>query len=125
MKMMRIIATGFVVLFACALLKLPLSADSVPGIASLSVPRGGDMQMLFHGGTGPFQVQKRLSLDPSAPWLDIPEAKVTQINTGVFMAVFPMGNEDAAFYRVLSADETIVELKGWTIQLAVSAPTNG
>jgi hypothetical protein len=84
------------------------------------------MQMIFRGGTGPFQVQKRLSLDPAAPWYDIPEAKVTAVNTGVYLAVFPLNDkEDVAFYRVVSVGETIVELQGWSIALRVSAPANG
>jgi hypothetical protein len=41
------------------------------------------------------------------------------------MALLPLGSEDAAFYRILSAGETIAELKGWTISTAVSTPANG
>jgi OmcA/MtrC family decaheme c-type cytochrome len=36
-----------------------------------------------------------------------------------------MGTEDVNFYRVMSLGETIVELEGWSMRLAVSAPTNG
>lgn len=83
------------------------------------------MQMLFHGGTGPFQIQQRMSMDTNSPWLDIPGAKVTKLNTGVFLAVMPIGEVNAAFYRVTSLGETIAELKGWSINVKVSAPTNG
>src|SRR5678815_4280202 len=126
MKTMRMLPIGLAVLVAVLFQHIPALGDTPPDIASLSVPQAGAMQMLFHGGTGPFQIQKRLSLDANAPWYDIPDAKVTQVNTGVFMAVLPMiGTEDIAFYRVLSVGETIVELQGWSILLKVSAPTNG
>lgn len=98
-------------------------AEVAPDIAALSVPVGGAMQLYFHGGTGPFRVQKRQSME--SPWVDIPEAKVTAVNTGVYLALLPMGPDDYAFYRVVSEAETIVELKGWTVRLEVSAPTNG
>ena len=126
MKTTRIIPIGFALLSAVLFHQLPLSGETPPNIASMSKPQAGSMQMLFHGQTGPFQVQKRLSLDPAAPWFDVPGAKVTQVNTGVFMAVFPIQDtENAAFYRVLSLGETIVELKGWSINMKVSMPTNG
>jgi len=123
---MRILPIGLAVLVAVLFQHIPALGDTPPDIASLSVPQAGAMQMLFHGGTGPFQIQKRLSMDANAPWYDIPDAKVTQVNSGVFMAVLPMiGTEDIAFYRVVSVGETIVELQGWSILMKVSAPTNG
>ena len=100
-------------------------AEPAPAITGISQPQAGDMQILFKGGTGPFTVQKRLTLDTNAVWLDIPTAKVTSVNTGTYVAWIPMGEENAAFYRVVSAGETIVELKGWTIGLKASTPTNG
>src|SRR5882724_8567560 len=109
MKKLQIIPLGLTILAALLASRLATSGDTPPDIASLSKPQAGPMQMLFHGGTGPFQLQKRLSLDPNAPWLDIPEAKVTEINSGVYMAVFPLGTEDVAFYRVVSVGETVVE----------------
>src|SRR5512138_1509354 len=126
MKSIRMIPIGLAALAAILFSGLPASAETPPDIAGLSKPQAGDMQMIFHGGTGPFQVQKRLSLDPNAPWYDITEAKVTAVNTGVYLAVFPLNDkEDVAFYRVMSVGETIVELKGWSIALRVSAPANG
>jgi hypothetical protein len=125
MKLTRIIATGLAVLAGCAALEMPVSGQTTPGIASLSVPRGGDMQLIFHGGTGPFQVQRRNSIQDDAPWFDVPEARITEVNTGVFLAVLPSGADDAAFYRIVSADEAIIELKGWNIRLGVSPPANG
>src|SRR5262249_7855473 len=126
MKTLRIIPLGLAILSVVHCQQPAASGDTAPDIASLSKPQAGPMEMIFHGGTGPFQIQKRLSLDTNAPWYDIPEAKVTQINTGVYMAVFPtVGTEDVAFYRVLSVGETVAELKGWSINIKVSAPTNG
>ena len=126
MKTMRILPLGLATLFVAFCAQITASGDPTPDIASLSKPAAGYMQMLFHGGTGPFQVQKRMSLDPTAPWSDIVGAKVTQVNPGVFMAVLPVvDTEDIAFYRVLSVGETIVELQGWSIAMKVSAPTNG
>src|SRR5262245_43946733 len=126
MKPIRIILIGLASLFAVCFQQLPVTAETPPDIASMSKPQAGSMQMLFHGQTGPFQVQKRLSLDPAAPWSDVPGAKVTEVNPGVYMAVFPIqDSEDIAFYRVLSLGETIAELKGWTIKMKVSSPTNG
>lgn len=83
------------------------------------------MQMLFHGETGPFQIQRRLSMDPDAPWVDVPHAKVTKLNTGVFLAVMPIGDEDATYYRIESKGETIAELQGWSIYMTASEPANG
>ncbi len=125
MKMLRKLSIAIAALGAVVLQQLPVSGETAPTIASMTRPQAGAMQMLFHGGTGPFQIQKRLSVDPTAPWYDIPEAKVTQVNTGVYMAFLPMGSEDAAFYRVLSVGETIVELKGWSLLMKVSSPANG
>jgi hypothetical protein len=95
-----------------------------PEIFSLSKPQAGETQIIFHGNTGPFQVQSRSSFAASAPWSDV-GANVIQIQPTVFMATFPMGKEDKAYYRILSAGETIAELKGWTLLPQVSAPANG
>ena len=95
-----------------------------PDIFSLSKPQAGETQVMFHGNVGPFQVQARSSFAADAPWSDI-GAKVVQVQPNVFLATFPMGREDAAYYRVLSAGETIAELKGWTLLPKVSTPANG
>ena len=85
------------------------------------------MQILFHGQTGPFTIQTRSSLEASASWVDLPGALITEVNPGVFMALVPAPRDpvDLGFYRIMSAGETVVELKGWTILLGVSAPDNG
>ena len=100
------------------------SAEKPPNIISLSKPDAGDTQILFHGVAGPFQLQSRKSLDTNAPWSDIPAAKIAQVQPGLFLATFPMGLETSAFYRVMSAGETIAEIKGWTVLVQVSAPAN-
>ena len=105
----------------------PLAAQTPatpPSIVSASAPRSGEMMILFHGATGPFQVQTRNSLEAAAPWFDVVAAKVTEVQTGVFMALFPMGPEDVAFYRVLSEGEVVADLKGWGVLIQVSAPAN-
>ncbi len=96
-----------------------------PDIIGLSRPVAGQMQLIFHGKTGPFRVQSRSSMDPAAPWFDVIAAKVTEIQTGVFMALMPIVPlDDLGFYRVVNENETIAELKGWTYLVQVSAPAN-
>lgn len=83
------------------------------------------MQLVFHGKNGPFRIQNRASLDAAAPWLDIPKAKITELQSGVFMALLPLIPQDElGFFRVVNENETIAELKGWTLQVQVSAPAN-
>lgn len=83
------------------------------------------MQLVFHGNAGPYRIQNRSSMDPAAPWFDVASAKVTEIQTGVFMALLPITTQDdIGFFRVVNENETIAELKGWTYLVQVSAPAN-
>ncbi len=127
MKSHRLVSTSLACLTAFLFqVGAASSAEPTPDIATLSKPAGGEMIMMFHGGTGPFQVQQRMTLDAEAEWSDVPSARVTKLNDGVFLATMPIGDEvNAAFYRVQSMGETIVELKGWSIYLEVSEPANG
>lgn len=101
------------------------SADIPPTIQGLSKPAAGQMQIIFHGGTGPFRIEMKGSLDPAATWADIPGAYVTQLQPGVFMGFVPIGLENLQFYRVVSESDGITELNGWTVLAKVSAPANG
>lgn len=84
------------------------------------------MQIIFRSKTGgPFRLQKRASIETSAQWFDVLEAKFAEIEPGLYMVLCPKGLEDMAFYRILSETETIAELKGWTTLIQVSAPANG
>ncbi len=100
-------------------------AAAAPTISSFSKPLAGSSQIIFHGSGGPFQIQMRQTLDANAPWSDVPGATVTELQPGVYLGMIPEVLADVAFYRVMSAGETIVELKGWTLETAVSAPANG
>ena len=94
-----------------------------PDIIGLSRPVAGQMQLTFHGNTGPYRVQTRSAMD--APWFDVTAAKVSEIQTGVFMALLPtVPQDDLGFYRVVNENETIAELKGWTFLVQVSTPAN-
>jgi hypothetical protein len=127
MRIRRTIALGAVIL-SLRLLILPVAsaADTPPHIQNMSVPESGTMQLLFHSAlTGPFRVQVRTSMDPGAAWNDVTAAVVTEVQTGVYMALLPKGVEQVAFFRIVSENETIAELKGWTVRLEVSAPSNG
>lgn len=113
------------VLASLVLSSIPIAsgADSSPHIQAMSVPVAGTTEILFHCKTaGPFRVQSRNSLE--GPWSDIPAAAVTELQPGVYMAVLPSGSHEMAFYRIINENETIAELKGWTLRLEVSAPTN-
>ncbi|MBI2947799.1 MAG: hypothetical protein HYY23_09130 [Verrucomicrobia bacterium] len=126
MKTKEFLTRGWVVLSLVVLAATPASAaDKPPHITSISVPQGGATTIIFHGTTGPFRIQKRVSIE--APWLDVPEAQVTEVQTGVFMGLIPRDPrmmEELAFYRVASEKETVTDLKGWTILVQVSAPAN-
>lgn len=107
-----------------ALPRVTVGADNPPHIQSMSMPVSGDMHIIFHCKTpGPFRVQTRATL--SDPWIDVPAAAVTEIQTGVYMAMLPPGVNETAFFRVTSENEVIVDLKGWSLRLEVSAPANG
>lgn len=81
--------------------------------------------MIFYGGTGPFRIEKTTSLNSSASWVDVAGASVTKLREGVFRGVIPSGGGDIALYRVVSENDGIAELKGWTVSATVSAPANG
>lgn len=102
-------------------------AESPPVLSSLSKPAGGDLQIVFRGGAGPFRVQSKASMDPGSAWVDLTKASVTELQTGVYLAMIPSPKDtaDPGFYRVVSEGESVIELKGWTILLNVSAPANG
>ena len=95
-----------------------------PAIISIAKPVAGDTTIWFRGGTGPFTVQMRSTLDASSPWFDLPGAKVVLLQPGVFMALIPNSQSNLEFYRVVSQAETITDLKGWTVLAQVSAPAN-
>ncbi len=112
---------------ACCGSRTSRAAETPPHVASFSKPAAGDMQIVFHGTTGPFRVQTRLNNDPASAWADVPSAKVSEIQPGVFMAWVPSpsGPVDLAFYRIVSEGDPSFESKGWTILVRVSAPANG
>lgn len=96
-----------------------------PDIVGLSRPAAGQMQMIFHGKTGPYRIQTKSSPDVAAAWFDLPSAKITEIQTGVYMALLPIQpQDDLGFYRVVNENEVLAELKGWTLLVQVSAPAN-
>ncbi len=105
----------------------PLQAQtaSPPDIVGLSRPVAGQMQLVFHGKGGPYRIQTRSSNHADAPWFDVPLAKVTEIQTGVYLALMPIvPQDDLGFYRVVNENETIAEVKGWSYLVQVSAPAN-
>lgn len=97
---------------------------TAPSLLGLSKPVAGDTQILFRGKNGPFRLQSRSSLDTNAVWFDLVGAKITTLQNDLYLASFPMGREDVAYYRVVNENETIAELKGWSAMLQVSAPAN-
>ncbi len=100
------------------------TSTNPPSIFSIAKPVAGDTTIYFRGNTGPFRIQMRNTLDATAPWFDLPGAIVTEIQTGVFMGIIPNSKDNIQFYRVVSDKETITDLKGWTMLVQVSAPTN-
>src|SRR5262252_4015840 len=127
---MKISSTTIIValLTMVGLLNRPVSATDIPPqIATFSKPAAGSMEILFRGSNGPFLVQTRDSLDQTSPWYDIPNAMVTEVQTGVYIAYVPSpkGTPDLAFYRIIAEGEGGSELNGWTAILRVSAPANG
>ncbi len=97
---------------------------TAPNLLGLSKPVAGDTQILFRGKNGPFRLQSRTSLDANATWFDLVGAKITTLQNDLYLASFPMGREDVAYYRVVNENETIAELKGWSAMMQVSAPAN-
>ena len=125
MRIQRIIALGAALLVSIIGKSAASAAETPPHIQNMSVPVAGTMQILFHSkNAGPFRLQTRTSLNPTNPWVDASAAVITEIQTGVYVALVPKGLDDISFYRVVSENETIVELKGWTIRVEVSAPSN-
>lgn len=128
MKIMRSVAVGLITI---AILVLPRQSASgtekPPYLTSFTKPAAGEMEIIFHGTTGPFRIQTRTSLDPSAVWVDIPDAIVTEIQPGVFMGLVPSPKDpvNLGFYRVVSEGDPTAELKGWAVLVRVTAPANG
>lgn len=102
-----------------------LGATKIPEIKSMTRPLAGYTEIVFHGPTGPFRIEKRDSLEAGAPWVDMPEALVTELSPGVYLGHFVNGKDDLSFYRVVSEADGISDLKGWTVRLSVSSPANG
>jgi hypothetical protein len=127
----RTVSIGLTALSLVISLGLPgrlsaqVSPPAAPNILSLSKPQAGDTMITFRGSAGPFRIQSRTSVDTNTPWTDITDARVSQIQPGVYIAMFPMGYDQAAFYRVLSEDQVIAELKGWNVLIKASTPANG
>ena len=126
------IKTRATILVLAAMLMAALWAPSstaatvkTPDIKSISRPLSGATEILFRGPQGPFRIQKRDSLDANAVWVDMPEVVVTELEPGVYLGQFPNGKDNLAFYRVVSEADGISDLKGWTIRLNVSTPSNG
>src|SRR5260221_9502210 len=106
------ICINVTVLALATVLAQPLfGGDPVPDIKTISRPAAGFSEIIFHGGTGPFQIQTRSSLDPSSPWLDMPDALVTQLEPGVFLGQFPNGKDELGFYRCGRQSDGIAELR--------------
>ena len=122
---MRVTAIG-VALLTLRVFVAPttLAADPPPQVVGISVPQGGSTEILFRSrNEGPFRLQIKKSIQ-SAQWFDLPEALVTKIEPGIYMALVPKGLDDIAFYRVVSENDTVAELKGWAVLLQVSPPSN-
>src|SRR5512140_1750677 len=101
MKTRHKVSLGLAVMAMAASLIKPVSAaDKPPYISTFSRPVAGSMQMLFHGTGGPFKVQTRQSLDASAPWTDVANAIITEVQPGVMTADVPMpaAGADLRFY---------------------------
>jgi len=120
--------TRLLMALALGLLLQPVpraQAQTAPNILGLSRPAAGQMQLIFRGQNGPFRIQSRNSGDATGPWFDLSAAKVTEVEAGVYMALFPIvPQDDLGFYRVVNENETIAELKGWTYLVQVSTPAN-
>src|SRR6184192_749827 len=95
MKTSRISSIGVVILpLVLSLAQSASGQEKPPEIKSLSIPKAGYSEIIFHGNAGPFQLQTRASLDPASPWIDMQDALVTELRPGVFSAQFPYGKED-------------------------------
>lgn len=103
----------------------PIPTPAAPYILSHARPQAGDTTITFRGSGGPFRIQSRASIATNAPWSDITSARISQVQPGIYIATFPMGYDQAGFYRVLSEDQVIAELKGWNVLVQASQPTNG
>ncbi|MHB8521466.1 MAG: multiheme c-type cytochrome [Limisphaerales bacterium] len=125
---MRSVAVGLITV-AILVLSVPSASgtERPPYLTSFSKPTAGEMEIIFHGTTGPFRIQTKTSMDPAAVWVDIPDAIVTEIQPGVFMGLVPSPKDpvDLGFYRVVSEGDPTAELKGWAVLVRVTAPANG
>lgn len=106
-------------------LQAQTSTPAAPNILSLSKPQAGDTLITFRGSGGPFRIQSRTSVNTNTPWTDITSARVSEVQPGIYIAMFPMGYDQVAFYRVLSEDQVIAEIKGWNVLVKSSTPANG
>src|SRR5881394_1301166 len=126
MKTSRIFSIGVVILtLVVSLAPSGSGQEKPPQIKALAIPKAGYSEIIFHGTAGPFQIQTRVNLDPTTPWVDMQDALVTALAPGVFRGQFPNGKDDLAFYRVVSQSEGISDLQGWTVLVKVSPPANG
>lgn len=127
MKRIQSVIKGIAVLAAIGCSTFTASGvEPPPYLSRFSLPAAGDMQLIFRGTSGPFRIQTRASLDPSAVWVDVANALVTELQPGVFMGFIPGPKipVDLGFYRVVSEGDPAFELKGWTILVRVSPPAN-
>src|SRR6266498_2425050 len=98
----RIIVIHLAILAMAAFIGKTVSgAEKAPSIASIARPAAGYTEIIFHGGAGPFRIQQRERLDADAPWFDMTDALVVELEPGVFLGQFPNGNGDLAFYQVV------------------------
>src|SRR6185503_13980061 len=113
MRTARIFSIGVVILPLVVLLARSASGqEEPPEIKAFAIPKAGYSEIVFHGTAGPFQIQTRMNLEPTTPWIDMPDALVTELGPGVFRGQFPNGKDDLAFYRVVSQSEGASDLKG-------------
>lgn len=116
-----------VMAISCLSSRTSSGADTRLKISNFSKPAAGALEILFHGNGGPFLIQKRATLDPTSPWVDIPDATVTQLQPGVYLGMIPTQQDplDLGFYQILNESEGLAEVAGWTVLLRVSSPANG
>ena len=65
-------------MLAIVILLWQSASAAAPEFKTIARPAAGFTQIIFHGTAGPFQIQHRETLDPAAPWLDMPDALVTE-----------------------------------------------
>ena len=62
-----------------------VGADAASDIRAIARPAVEFTQILFHGKKGPYLLQTRSVLDAAAPWVDMTNALVTEVETGVLV----------------------------------------